>query len=74
MQVLDAYNVFRRREKPALRCAVRQDRPVPNFIRGDAWEFAGIAHTADPPAGFKSRAAREATSRAGYYLFYALNS
>ncbi len=26
-----AYNVFRRRQYPALRCAVRQDRPVPGF-------------------------------------------
>ena len=75
MLALDAYNVFRRKHKPALNCAVRQDRPVPDFVRGDTWDYAGTVQTSGrTPAGFKPEAAREATTCRGYYLFYALNT
>lgn len=75
MRALDAYNVFRRREKPALRCAVRQDRPLPDFVRGDAWDYVGTVNGTGPmPAGFRPKAAREAASTPGYYVFHALNA
>ncbi|ACL62974.1 hypothetical protein [Methylobacterium nodulans] len=78
MPLLEAYNLFRRKGKPALCCAVRQDRPVPTFVQSEAWEeaweYAGTVSASDStPAGFKAKAAREATAVSGYYLFYALN-
>jgi hypothetical protein len=65
------YNLFRRRQRPALRCAVRQDQPVPTFIRGEVWEFGGTAMIEKPPAGFQPEAAHEAMRSLGYYLFRA---
>ena len=35
------YNLFRRRGKPDLHCAVPQDRPVPSFLDATLWDFAG---------------------------------
>ncbi len=75
MWTLDAYNVFSRKHEPALNCAVRQDRPVPNFVRGDTWDYVCTVQTSvRAPIGFKPEAAREATTNKGYYLFYALNA
>ena len=65
-----AYNLFRRNQKPAVFCAVPEDRPVPSFINANGWEFAGKA---DEPAtlrlGFNQKAARVDVRRNGYYLF-----
>ena len=36
-----AYNLFRHKLMPDLFCAVPQDWPVPGFIEGSAWAFAG---------------------------------
>ena len=75
MQALDAYNVFRRKQQPALRCAVRQDRPVPGFIQGETWEFGGTIKGSQPtPAGFRPEAATQAMRLTGYYLFHALQA
>ena len=71
---LAAYNVFRRKQQPALRCAVRQDRPVPAFVNGETWVFGGIATTKEPPPGFQPEAASEAMRLTGYYLFHALQA
>lgn len=35
------FNLFRGRQRRDLLCAVLQDEPVPGFLDGDAWEFAG---------------------------------
>ncbi|AWN42854.1 hypothetical protein DK389_23060 [Methylobacterium durans] len=73
MQAPAAYNVFCRKRQPALRCAVRQDRPVPSFVHGDTWEFGGtIQNAQQAPAGFRLDAASEAMRLTGYYLFHAL--
>ncbi|WP_336490389.1 hypothetical protein [Methylobacterium nigriterrae] len=69
-----AYNVFRRKRKPALRCAVRQDRPVPTFVNGETWDFGGVATTTEPPPGFQPEAASEAMRLTGYYLFHDLRA
>ncbi|WP_336492274.1 hypothetical protein [Methylobacterium nigriterrae] len=69
-----AYNVFRRKRKPALHCAVRQDRPVPTFVNGETWDFGGIATMTEPPPGFQPEAAHEAMRLTGYYLFHALQA
>jgi len=68
------YNFFRRRHQPRLCCAVRQDRLVPSFIHGAAWDFGGtIACTRSQPSGFRPEAAHEATRFTGYYLFQPLH-
>ncbi|ACL57550.1 hypothetical protein [Methylobacterium nodulans] len=75
MSALDAYSVFCRKHKPGVRCAVLQDWPVPDFVRGDAWDYVGTIYTTDPlPLGFKPKAAREGMERNGYYLFQVLNA
>ncbi|TXN68122.1 hypothetical protein [Methylobacterium sp. WL6] len=68
------FNVFRRRQSPELRCAVRQDRPVPLFIDGAVGEFSGTVVGEKPPAGFQAGEAHEAMLSAGYYLFRAPTS
>ena len=35
------YNLFRHKWQPDLCCAVPEDYPVPGFITGEQWEFAG---------------------------------
>ena len=74
MQAPTAYNVFRRRRQPALRCAVRQDKPVPSFVHGETWDFGGTVTGKEPPPGFQPEAAREAMRLTGYYLFHALQA
>jgi hypothetical protein len=68
-----AYNVFQRKRQPALCCAVRQDRPVPVFVRAETWAFSGITTTEEPSPGFQPQAASDAMRFAGYYLFHALD-
>ncbi len=63
------FNVFRRRLRPSLCCAVRQDWPVPDFLHGDIWEFNGTVTSETPPPGFRSTEAHEAMRTSGYYLF-----
>src|SRR3954454_24333957 len=47
------FNLFRHREMSDLYCAVPEDRPVPPFIRGERWEFAGAVGGRFAPAGFE---------------------
>ena len=68
-----AYNVFGRKRQPALRCAVRQDRPVPSFVRTETWAFIGTTTIEQPSPGFRPEAATGATRFTGYYLFHALD-
>jgi hypothetical protein len=66
------YNVFRRKQDPDLCCAVPEDRPVPEFIRPDGWEFlAKIPESARVPQGFSDRAARAGVRFNGFYIFLA---
>ncbi|CAO4138165.1 hypothetical protein DHODJN_00505 [Methylorubrum extorquens] len=69
-----AYNVFCRKRQPALRCAVRQDRPVPSFVQDETWEFGGTVWSEEPPTGFHPEAAHQAMRLTGYYLFHALQA
>lgn len=74
MQVPAAYNIFSRKRQQALRCAVRQDKPVPSFIQAETWAFGGTVRPTGPmPVGFQPAAANEATRFNGYYLFHALS-
>lgn len=72
MTVNQPYNLFRRKGQRALCCAVRQDKLVPTFLHGEAWDFGGtIFNDATQPTGFQAKAANEATTINGYYLFHA---
>ena len=64
-----AFNVFQRKGNPALRCAVRQDQPVPEFIEAEIWEFGGTVTLEEPLPGFQPELASKATGMTGYYLF-----
>ena len=69
-----AYNVFRRKHQPALRCAVPLDLPVPSFVSGETWDFGGTVTGEQPPPGFKPEAADQAVRHTGYYLFHAVQA
>jgi hypothetical protein len=74
MTLSQPYNYFRRRHQPCLCCAVRQDRSIPSFIQGEAWDFGGtIAHGRPRPSGFRVDAAHQAMRFTGYYLFQPLH-
>src|SRR4051794_6884896 len=65
-----AYNLFRHKLMPDLFCAVPQDCPVPGFIEGSAWAFAGtLSERTLAPAGLDSETAAAGMRRSGFYLF-----
>src|SRR3954447_7351178 len=67
-----AFNLFRRKLKPDLICAVPEDYPVPGFIEGSTWAFAGkVSEPITIPLGFKSKAAEAGVRFNGFYLFQA---
>ena len=69
-QLRNAYNVFLRKHKPGLCCAVLEDMPVPTFLSPENWSYGYTARSkADLPVGFQRGAARDATGRLGFYLF-----
>ena len=70
-----AYNLFRRRQKPDVLCAVPEDRPVPSFVNANGWEFVGKAdEPATVPLGFNQKAATVSVRNNGYYLFEAFSA
>ena len=65
-----AFNLFRHKLKPDLVCAVPEDYPVPGFIDGTTWAFAGkISEPTTIPLGFESKAAEVGVRFNGFYLF-----
>jgi hypothetical protein len=76
-----AYNLFRHKLIPDLLCAVPQDCPVPGFIEGSTWAFAGavsenalafagaVSENALAPAGLDRMAAAVGTWRNGFSMF-----
>src|SRR4051794_33817304 len=67
-----AFNLFRHKLKPDLVCAVPEDYPVPGFIDGSTWAFAGkISEPTTIPLGFESKAAEAGVRFNGFYLFQA---
>jgi hypothetical protein len=64
------YNLFRRKGRAELVCAVPEDRPVPVFITGALWEFGGKLENADrDPFAFNYEAAEASVRVNGFYLF-----
>ena len=67
-----AYNLFRNKERPAIICAVPEDRPVPHFIDPEKWTFEQALRPLEArPLGFDNSAARAGVRFNGFYLFYA---
>lgn len=65
-----SYKVYFRTTKPALRCAIRKDFPLPDFIDPEAWEFlCNVKGEVAIPGGFQPAAAHEAMRLTGYYVF-----
>src|SRR4051794_34454382 len=46
------FNLFRHKEMSDLCCAVPEHRPVPPFIKGKRWEFAGAVGGGSAALGF----------------------
>src|SRR5690242_3377193 len=64
------YNLFRHKRMPDLFCAVPQDWPVPGFIQGSAWAFAGtLSERTSAPAGLDGELAAASVRRSGFCLF-----
>jgi hypothetical protein len=67
---MGAYNLFRSNGNEALYCAVPEDRSVPTFVSGPAWEFTGkVSDGSARPLGFDSRAAATGARFNGFHLF-----
>ena len=65
-----AYNLFRHKLMPDLFCAVPQDCPVPGFIEGSTWAFAGTVSERTPaPAGLDWETAMASARRSGFIMF-----
>ena len=70
-----AYNLFRSKRSPDLLCAVPEDDPVPAFINGQGWAFAGkLAEPSAAPLGFEWRGAETVVPLTGIYLFTAFGA
>ena len=52
-----------------LYCAVPEDRPVPPFIRGKRWEFAGAVGGRSAPPGFERTEAVLSVRLNDFHLF-----
>lgn len=66
---MHAYNLFRRKGHDVF-CAVPEDRVVPGFLNGAAWEFSGkIDDSAAIPLGFDRRTVATAVRFNGCYFF-----
>jgi hypothetical protein len=65
-----AYNLFRHKLMPDLFCAVPQDWPVPGFIEGSTWAFAGtVSERTVAPAGLDWELAAASVRRSGFVIF-----
>ena len=69
------YNLFRRKDRAELICAVPEDTPVPAFIRGPPWELAGgVDDTGINSLTFNHEAAEVSVRYNGFYLFQLINA
>ena len=65
---MQAYNLFRRKGRAALCCAVPQDVVVPDFVTEQNWDFDGKIEAAGLTA-FHWAAADICARFNGFYLF-----
>ena len=67
------YNLFCRKVSPELACAIPEDQPVPAFITGALWEFAGkVGAMSRTTCRFNHDAAEASVRYNGFYLFQLL--
>ncbi len=65
-----SYNLFCRKVEPDLFCAVPEDRPVPAFVDGGNWLYAGRINRPSEVVGwFSGSRARMGVRHVGFYLF-----
>ena len=70
-----AYNLFRSTRSADLLCAVPEDYPVPAFINGQGWAFAGkLAEPSAAPLGVEWTGAGAVVPLTGFYLFTAFGA
>ena len=66
-------NIFCRKVSPELACAIPEDQPVPAFITGALWEFAGkVGAMSRTTCRFNHDAAEASVRYNGFYLFQLL--
>lgn len=69
------YNLFRHADRTELICAVPEVRPVPAFISGPPWSFAGrVKDYASGSSGFDHQSAEVSVHYNGFYLFQLINA
>ena len=68
-----AYNLFRRKDKADLYCAVPEDIAVPSFVTDETWEFAQSLEL-DVLSGFDATAAEASVKANGFYLFHSTDT
>ena len=66
---MHTFNLFRRKEEADLYCAVPVDRPVPEFLTEDKWEYARSLNI-ETLSGFDAAAASASANANGFYLFH----
>lgn len=68
--IMRPYNLFRRKGRAELACAIPEDRPVPAFITGARWEFGGrVDATTCGRCSFNRDTAEAGIRYNGFYLF-----
>ena len=68
-----AYNLFRCKRSLSLFCAVPEDYPVPAFVDGHGWAFAGkVDEPSAAPLAFEQEPARALVPLTGFYLVTAV--
>jgi hypothetical protein len=69
------YNLFNRADRAELICAVPEHRPVPDFIRGQPWNFVGrVKDSAIGSLRSDHDAAATSVRYNGFYLFQLINA
>lgn len=63
------YNLFRRKDKVDLYCAVPENVPVPAFLTESHWEYARSLDI-ETLSGFDTAAANVSAGANGFYLFH----
>ena len=67
---MEPYNLFRRKGRDGLLCAVPEACSVPGFVTAPKWEFSGKLDAKQvAPLGFDARAAAAGVRFNGFHLF-----
>src|SRR3954453_8138513 len=64
------FNLFRHKRLPDLLCAVPEDHPVPAFVTGSSWTFAGTVSETYGLVERNWRGVEDGVNLIGFYLFH----